>query len=111
MDPIFYDVNRLMDLARNNPAELERLRHREVENLIKNAPERLQHRLRGLQFQIDCNRRIHSNPLGACIAISRMMLDSLQELNKTIHGDIPSMQIAETSSQRPRVIPFPVLAN
>lgn len=37
-------------------------------------------RLNGLQFQIDMIRRKHKSPMGACVAISEMMMDKLYEL-------------------------------
>src|SRR5688572_23385188 len=102
MNPILFDVDKLMELAKSNPAELERLRMQEVEKLINNAPEHLRNRLRGLQFQIDCKRKLHPNPLGACIAISRMMMDSLHALSMALHGR------EAQSPSRATVIPFPM---
>lgn len=37
-------------------------------------------RLNGLQFQINMIRRKHKSSMGACIAISEMMMDKLYEL-------------------------------
>lgn len=37
-------------------------------------------RLNGLQFQINMIRRKHKSPMGACIAISEMMMDKLYQL-------------------------------
>jgi hypothetical protein len=37
-------------------------------------------RLNGLQFQINMIRRKHKSPMGACVAISEMMMDKLYEL-------------------------------
>jgi len=110
MNPIFFDVQQLAELAKNSPEELERLRLKEVEDLISRAPEHLRARLRGLQFQIDCKRQLHKNPLGACIEISRMMLDSLQNLNLAVRGELKSPRISHTA--RPtEVIAFPARAN
>lgn len=80
------DPQNLMEIARSNPEELERIRVREVEQLISRAPAHLKQRLRGLQFQIDCKRRLHKTPLGACIEISKMMFDSVYSLNEALHG-------------------------
>src|SRR5690606_24321147 len=102
----------LRDLAERDPEELENLRLREIESLIENAPEHMRRRLRGLQFQIDCTRRLHPTPLGACIAISQIMMDSLCKLNQSLHQEgnyskqrsspasvIPFGQINQTSSR------------
>lgn len=111
MNPIFFDVPRLMELAKSNPKELERLRQQEIENLINQAPEHMRTRLRGLQFQIDCKRQLHKHPLGACVEISRMMLDSLQNLNLAAQGELKSHRLAQKTHESAAVIPFPALAH
>jgi len=97
------DFNRLMELARQNPEELEKLRHNHVEAIINAAPEEYRRRLRGLQFHIDCKRRTHKTPLSACIDISNMMHDSLARLNRALNGGYPE-QAAPNSA---RVLRFP----
>ncbi len=75
------DFDTLVDLAQNNPEELERLRRREIAKLIAQAPEHTRRRLEGLQFQIDAKRAIHKDsPMGSCITISKMMHESFAEL-------------------------------
>lgn len=86
----FLDSEYLFEVAKRNPEELESIRQREVEQLIARAPEHLKARLRGLQFQIDCKRRLHRTPLGACIEISKLMLESVHSLNKALHGREPN---------------------
>jgi len=109
VNSIFFDVQRLIELAKTDPSELERLRLLEIENLINQAPERTRKRLRGLQFQIDCKRRLHKNPLAACVEISRMMMDSLHCLNLAIQGDFKSP--VENASLSATIIDFPASAN
>jgi selenocysteine-specific translation elongation factor len=71
----------LMKLAQNNPEALEALRQEHVNALIDNAPEADKTRLRGLQFQIDAQRKIHNHsPMGACLKISKMMQESFADL-------------------------------
>lgn len=71
----------LLEMAKNNPEALEALRQQHVSALINSAPEEYQNRLRGIQFQIDAQRQIHSeSPLGACVKISKMMHESFAEL-------------------------------
>lgn len=107
------DINQLMKLAEENPDELERLRQREIKQLIDGAPEDMQRRLRGLQFQIDCHRQKHnSSPMGSCMAISRLMIDSLNKLNQALHGTIDD---AEQNAKPERktvasVLSFPTAA-
>ena len=76
----------LVTLAQEDPEQLEELREKWINDVIDGAPEELQRRLRGLQFQIDCKRRLHNNPMGACVEISKMMYESLSELNRTMNG-------------------------
>jgi Protein of unknown function (DUF3135) len=79
-------VDQLIALAKESPSQLEAFRLREVELLITSAPESIQRRLRGLQFQIDCKRRLHTSPMGACIELSQMMFDSVSQLNNALQG-------------------------
>ncbi|WNO10114.1 DUF3135 domain-containing protein [Teredinibacter sp. KSP-S5-2] len=79
-------IDQLIKLAQSNPTELEEIRLREIEALISSAPEEMQKRLRGLQFQIDCRRQLHKTSLGSCISISQMMHESVGKLNSALHG-------------------------
>jgi hypothetical protein len=73
--------NHLLKLAQEDPEALEKFRQEQVELIISQAPIKNQRRLRGLQFQIDAQRALHINsPMGACLKISQMMHDSLDEL-------------------------------
>lgn len=74
------DFDQLLELAKNKPEELETLRAKLVGSLIAKASGDTQARLRGLQFQIDAQRKIHKSPLGACIKISSMMKNSFHDL-------------------------------
>lgn len=74
------DFDTLMELARKDPQGLEKLRQEHVDAVIESAPPATQRRLRGLQFQIDAQRRLHPTPLAACMKVSQMMFDSFTEL-------------------------------
>lgn len=105
----FPDSDRLLELAKNDPEGLERIRQEACEALIGEAPQRLQRRLRGLQFQIDMQRRRSKTPLDACIRISEMMHDSVWSLrtalnNSTVQND--SSNQLETDMPAAQVIPF-----
>lgn len=105
----FSNIEQLIELARRDPEQLENLRQQEVEALIASAPEHMQRRLRGLQFQIDCKRQAHQgSPLGACMAITDMMLESLQRLNSVLQG-VSQGNPAEMANENQKsvVIPFP----
>ena len=93
------EFEHLAKLARENPAQLEDIRLRSVEAIIKAAPEQMQHRLRGIQFRVDCYRRIHKTPLGACMEISKLMYDSLHQLNGVLNkGIMPIDTCAQTGT-------------
>lgn len=81
----------LLRLAKEQPEELERLRLEQVELIINHAPENSRRRLRGLQFQIDSQRKLHrDSPMGACMKISQMMHESFAELRVWVN-DITSI--------------------
>lgn len=64
-----------------DPERLEAYRQKEVRSIIEQAPDQIQHRLQGLQFQIDAHRALHSDsPIGACVQLSKMMHDSFYKL-------------------------------
>jgi len=76
----------LRDLAEKDPEALERLRQQYIDETISEAPEHMRHRLRGLQFQVDGKIRLSKNPMQSCIAISKMMHDSLHQMKTYIEG-------------------------
>ena len=78
------DFDTLKHLAADNPDAFEALRQQHIDALIASAPATMQQRLRGLQFQIDAQRRLAKNPMGSCIRISRMMHDSFARLREAI---------------------------
>lgn len=90
-------------LAQSNPEALERLRMQEVENVINSAPEHMQRRLRGLQFQIDCKRQAQKSPMAACIVLSKMMHDSLHRLNAVLNGK----PVEQEETRNGKVLAFP----
>ncbi len=93
----------LMALAEKSPDKLEEYRLREISRIIDSAPERLRKRLHGLQFQINCQIELHSTPLGACMAISKMMHESLAKLNDALNG---SHQRTPKNIERNNIVPF-----
>ena len=72
-------------LAKDNPDEFEEKRREHIELFIKNVPKNKQHRLKGLQWQIDQTRKLAHSPMASCIAISNMMWDSVERLNECQH--------------------------
>ena len=109
------------------------LRDNTVKNISKVNSTAFQRRLRGLQFQVDMERRRARNPMDSCIRVSKMMHDHLYQMRQTINSAevdtrsalagftsaLPSNQaIMEATSVKATinpnsstVIPFPQLAN
>ncbi|KZY61084.1 hypothetical protein A3742_02860 [Oleiphilus sp. HI0071] len=74
----------LVELAREKPEELEQLRQRITRDVISSAPNHMQERLSGLQFQIDMERRRSSSAVSACLKISSMMNEALVDLREAL---------------------------
>ena len=78
-----FDV--LVDMARNEPDRLEKLRCQLTKHVINGAEsEEKRRRLEGVQFRIDMERRRAGSPLAATIRISEMMCHSLADLHKSM---------------------------
>lgn len=103
----------LKKIAQEDPEALERFRQQQVDAIIENAPAHIQRRLRGIQFQVNCRRRLHKSALGSCISISKMMQESLQELNQALNGSPIEKQVKQDTpvlAKTGRVLAFPPLA-
>jgi hypothetical protein len=70
------DFDEWLVLAKEDPDAFEQRRSRLIDSFIQDAPDHLHHRLRGLQFRIDMERRRARTPMGACVRISGMMWDA-----------------------------------
>ncbi|EOD56381.1 DUF3135 domain-containing protein [Aeromonas molluscorum] len=70
------DFDTLKRLAATEPHLLETLLYEQIEAVIETANPDQQRRLRGLQFQVDCQRRLAKNPIDSCLRIVNMMQDS-----------------------------------
>ena len=102
--------DQLVELAKSDPDRLEALRQTWVDEVIESAPEDTRKRLRGLQFQIDCQRRLHSSPMGACLEISRMMHESLNRLHNLLVNDRSEPE-ANHNVESATVLAFPSAAS
>lgn len=71
----------LARLAHDDPEAYEEFRLRLIENFLDGVPEQRQARLRGLQFQIECVRRLSKSPLGSTVRIYDLMWRSFLLLN------------------------------
>jgi len=88
MKGLLPDFDTLMQLAKDDPEALERLRQNSIAELLDSAPSHMRRRLEGLQFQIDAKRKIAKTPMQACITISRMMHESFEELRLALNSAV-----------------------
>ncbi|MDX1452929.1 MAG: DUF3135 domain-containing protein [Oleiphilaceae bacterium] len=98
------DFDELLRLASEEPDSLERLREELCNRVIAGAPPAMQARLKGLQFRIDAERRLSQHPMGACIRISRLMNESLAELQHALND--PSAYVRQKRRQQGKVVPL-----
>lgn len=95
-------------LAREDGEAFENRRRQLIENMLAAAPERMQRRLRGLQFQIDLERERAVTPLGAAVRLNSMMWSSFADLRDALAGvsdTVPPQQRAPEAGAQ--LIPFP----
>jgi len=95
-------------LAREDGEAFESRRRQLIENLVAAAPERMQGRLRGLQFQIDLERERAGTPLGAAVRLNSMMWSGFVGLRDALAGvsDAGRQQQRQPESGA-QLIPFP----
>ena len=65
------------DLAKSDPGAFEAERREVIADFLSEIPAEKRKNLERLQWRIDQIRRCSSSPLGACIKISNMMMDSV----------------------------------
>ena len=100
-----FDV--LVDMARNDPQRLEKLRRILTEHVIAGATtEQKRKRLEGLQFGGDLERERARSPLAATIKISEMMCHSLADLHRSMVTPLVAEQEGE-ASPKAKVLAFP----
>lgn len=97
------DFETLRRMAEHDPAQLECLRTSLTRQLIERAPARTRPRLRGLQFEVDARVRLAPTPLAACITVSAMMHEALDELRGALNGELRRRQQAQLAP----VLAFP----
>lgn len=105
----------LMKIANEHPERLEAFRQRKVDEVINSAPDNMKRRLRGLQFQIDCQRQLQKTPMASCLTICSMMCDSLHKLNEALNGThntqselISKSAVGSDTGGNTNIVNFPV---
>jgi hypothetical protein len=98
------DFDELVRLYKTDPTAFEQLRRDLCEQLIESAPERMRQRLRGIQFKVDMTRRKARTPLSACLSLSKMMQESLMELQAALNN--PGEFLRQRTPTEATVLPF-----
>lgn len=80
-----FDFEAWAKVARENPEEFERRRQQEIRKVIDARPD-LRHRLEGLQFRIDAERKLARTPLKACLRVSTLMWNCFYDLKEQLDG-------------------------
>ena len=105
-----FDFDEMVRLAQDDPEAFERKRLAMVNDVIDQSSPELQRRMSGLQWQIDQIRENRSNPMAACIRISKMMWDSVLEedglLEKLELLQSGAKQSTPSETQSAEIIPF-----
>lgn len=102
-------------LAETNPEAFEIQRRKVLQAEIAKAPKPLQHRLTGLQWRVDMERKRCSNPTQSMITIYKKMWNSVYGENgllSALHANTASQLAAasrqDKASPRAEVLPFQV---
>ncbi|MGB0965561.1 MAG: DUF3135 domain-containing protein [Litorivicinus sp.] len=104
MNPI-PQFDELAELAKHSPQEFEKLRQDTIDHVLVQASEHSERRLKGLQFQIEMERRRAISPMASCIRISQMMHESLAELTALLRQESQHSYCTPTP-RRADVIPL-----
>lgn len=102
-----FDFSHWSRLARQDPPEFERQRQEAINGFIDALPEHRRLPLRRLQWRIDQVRRRAGSPMAGCLALSRMMWDSVLEedgLLHTLRGRAPARP--RRSAHQATILPF-----
>ncbi|HFQ91842.1 MAG TPA: DUF3135 domain-containing protein [Chromatiales bacterium] len=110
-----FNFDAWMKLAKTNPEAFEIQRKKVLQAEIAKAPKPMQHRLTGLQWRVDMERKRCSNPTQSMIHIYKKMWHSVYGENgllSALHANT-SAQLAAASRQeapvsRAQVLPFEV---
>ena len=111
-----FDFDYWRDLAEEHPEQFEEQRKSLIDKTIDTAPQRVQRRLEGLQFQVEARRQVSHSPLGLTVTLSQLMLDSfynefqptLEELRHLVQeGERPNLLPKQPSAQIIPLIPQP----
>lgn len=108
-----FDFDYWANLAKRDPEGFEVLRTQYLQDAIARSSPRHHRRLKGLQFQLDLERRRAKTPMAACLKFSELMMNSLHEellplLNGVANGSVYAVlqRARRSTNELARVIPF-----
>lgn len=73
------------EMLEMEPEELLKMQEEITDDIIASAPDHIKPKLNGLKFKITAMRTRHT-PMGMCIAMNKLMMDSFLELNICLSG-------------------------
>ena len=79
------DFDTLKALAQQDEGALDALLEAQISALLEAATPQCRERLRGLQFRIDCEKRLSHNPIERCVRLSRMLRAHCTELGHSLN--------------------------
>jgi len=100
-----FNFDHWMKLASEHPDAFERHRLDAIEEFFGQLPQQRRSRLQHLQWRIDMEIRRHHSPLGSCIRIYQLMMESLDRQKAALDGLLCS-ETQELSTPSAKVIPF-----
>jgi hypothetical protein len=98
-----------VSLARENPQAFEKKRIYALNQAILEAPPRLQHRLRCLQWKLDRIRETSANPLAASIQMQQLLWDYLtgpRGLLARLQGMVSPAMVEQSASSTAKILEF-----
>lgn len=99
------DFDTLMQLHKDDPEALERLRHDLTSELMRKASDNTRRRLEGLQFRINMELKRAGNPTARFLRLSDMMHASFQELNYCLNNPVDAV-IARQRTRKADIVPL-----
>lgn len=99
------DFDTLMQLHKEDPEALERLRQDLTSELMDRASDHTRRRLEGLQFRINMELRRAGNPTARFLRLSDMMQQSFNELNYCLNNPADAV-IARQRTPKADIVPL-----
>lgn len=78
------DFDTLQAMATRGEGELEALLRDELDAILRGASPDLQRQLTGLQFKIDCQKRLSRNPVDCCVRLSTMLRRYCRQMRREL---------------------------